>query len=85
LVDPVGLPQLLDVQVQQQHLCLHTQRDRGGVHPGDAGAEHDHLGGVHAGHTTHEHAAATTLSHQMVGAGLGCEPSGHLAHRREQG
>ena len=48
LVDPVGLAQLLDVAVEDQHLGLHAERDRGGVHARDPGAEHDDLRGVGA-------------------------------------
>ena len=47
LVDEVGVAQLVDVVVEQQHLGLHAQGDRSGVHPGHAGADDDDLGGVH--------------------------------------
>ena len=32
--------------------------------PGDAGADHDDLGGVDAGHAAHQHAAAALRAHQ---------------------
>ncbi len=79
LVDPVGLAELVDVAVQQQHLRLHAEGDRRSVHPRDAGADDDDLGRVHARHAAHQHSAATALAHQVVGAALRREPAGDLA------
>jgi hypothetical protein len=84
LVDPVGLPELVDVAVEQQHLGLHAEGDGGGVHAGDAGADHHHLGRVDARHAAHQGAPATAGAHQVVGADLGRQPAGDLAHRRQQ-
>ena len=84
LVDPVHLAQPGDVEVEQQHLGLHAERDRGGVEAGDAGAEHDDLRGVHAGDAAHEHAAAALRPLEEVRPGLRGHPAGDLGHRREQ-
>ena len=84
LVDPVGLAELVDVAVEQQHLRLHAQCDRGGVHPGHPGADDDHLSGVDAGDPTQENAAPATAAHQVVSACLRRQPPRHLAHRRKQ-
>ena len=42
----------------------------GGVLPGDAGSEHDDLGGIGAGHAAHEDAAAAVGPHERVRADL---------------
>ena len=84
LVDRVHLAQPGDVAVEQQHLGLHAERDRGGVLAGDAGADDDDLRRVHAGDAAHQHAAAAALAHQVVRADLRREPAGDLGHRREQ-
>ena len=84
LVDAVGLAQPLHVLVQQQHLGLHAERDRRGVHPADPGAEHDDLRGVDPGHAAHEHAAPAAAPLQAVRPHLRGHPPGDLAHRRQQ-
>ena len=58
LVDRVDLAQPVDVAVEQQHLGLHAERDRGGVHAGHAGADDDDLRRVDAGDAAHQDAAA---------------------------
>jgi hypothetical protein len=84
LVDPVRLAEPLDVGVEQEHLGLHAEGDRGCVHPRDAGTDHDDLGGVDARRAPHQHAPASRLPLQAVGADLGCHPAGDLGHRGEQ-
>ena len=84
LVDPVGLAELVDVAVQQQHLGLHAEGDRGRVHPGDPGPDDHDLGRVDAGDAAHQGAAAAALGHQVVRADLRREPPRDLAHRGEQ-
>ena len=84
LIDPVRVPQLVDVPVQQQDLGLHAERDGRGVHPGHARADHHDLRRVDPGHAAHQGAAATALPHQVVGADLRRQPTGDLAHRGEQ-
>jgi len=84
LVNAVGRAELVDVLVQQQHLGLHAERDHGSVHPRDTGPDDDHLPGVHPGDAADQNAAPATGPHQVVRAGLRGEPTGHLAHRRQE-
>jgi hypothetical protein len=46
LVDPVGRASLSKSAVEHEHLGLHAEGDRGGVHAGDARADDDDLGRV---------------------------------------
>ena len=84
LVDGIDLAQPGHVLVEQQHLRLHAERDGGRVDPRDAGSDDDDLGRVHAGHTTHQGAAATALRHEVVRADLRGEATCDLGHRGEQ-
>ncbi len=84
LVDGISGTQPGHVLVDEQHLRLHPERDRGRVHARHARAKHDDLRRVHPGHAAHEHAPATAVTLQMMRSDLGCHPSGHLGHRREQ-
>jgi hypothetical protein len=83
-VDPVRLAQLVDVAVEQLHVGLHTERDGGRVHTGDAGPDHHDPGRLHAGHATHQHTAPAAGPHQVVGPRLRRQPARDLAHRRQQ-
>ena len=66
-------------------MCAHTPGDGGGVIAGHAAANHHDHRRCHAGNPAHEHAAATLGAHQVVGADMGGQPPGHLAHRGQQG
>ena len=58
--------------------------DLGGVPADDPAAEHDDLRGVHAGDPAEQDPGAALVLHQVVGADLGGEPPGDLAHGGEQ-
>ena len=65
-------------------MCAHTPGDGGGVIAGHAAADHHDDGRCHAGNPAHEHAAAALGAHQVVGANVGGEPTGDLAHRGQK-
>ena len=70
--------------IEHGHRRPHAQGD-----PSRVGADHptadngDHTGG-HTGHTAQQHAGATLLLFQAMGADLDRHPSRHLGHRRQQ-
>ena len=64
----VHLTQARDVLVEQKHLGLHAERDRGRVEAGDACSDDDDLRGVHAGDSAHEPTDRLGRRHQ-AGAG----------------
>ena len=47
LIDRIGRTQARHIQIQQQHLGLHSQCDGGRVLSSDPGADHDNVAGVH--------------------------------------
>ncbi len=57
---------------------------RGGVVAGHAAADDDDLGRGDAGHAAHQDAAAAVAAHQVIGADLGRQSAGDLAHRGQQ-
>ena len=84
LVDLVDPAQPVEVLVDQHDLGLHAGRDPRRVPPDVAGAEHDDAGRPHARRAAHQHAASAVVTLEEVGAHLRRQPSGDLAHRRQQ-
>ncbi|SKY17585.1 Uncharacterised protein [Mycobacteroides abscessus subsp. abscessus] len=74
-----------DVEVEDGDLCAHSHRDGRGVDAADTSTDDDDVGGFGAGDAAHQHAAAAFGTHEVVGAHLGSESAGDLAHRGEQG
>ena len=76
--------QFLGGAIQQEHLRIHRRRHPSGIPAHDAGPQHHHPGGPHAGATAHQNAAAAVGLLQQVGTHLGRQPTGDLAHRCQQ-
>ena len=80
----VGAAERVDADVEQEHVGGHPDRDVGGVDPDRAGADHHHVRGGDAGDAAEQDAAPAHRLLEEEGAGLGRDPAGDLAHRREQ-
>ena len=74
----------VDIDVEHGQLRLEPYPHAHGVDAGHAAAQHDHLGGRHAGGAAEQHAAPALLHLQAMRAGLDGHAAGDLAHRRQQ-
>ena len=81
LVDPA---QAVEVLVDEHDLGLHAGGDPRRVPADVAGAEHHDLRRAHARRAAQQHAAPAVVALEEVGADLGGQPAGDLAHRRQQ-
>ena len=74
----------VDVDVEHGQLRLEPDPHAHRVDAGHAAAQHDDLGGRHAGGAAEQHAAPALLHLQAMRAGLDGHAAGNLAHRRQQ-
>ena len=82
--DHVELPQPVDRAVEDEDVGLHPDRDEGRVHADHAAADHHHVGRRDAGHAAEQDPPPALGLLQHVGARLGGDLPGHLAHRGQQ-
>ena len=78
------VPHAVDRALDDRDVRAEAERDDGRVVADDAAADDDDLPGRDARHAAEQQAAAAERLLEEVRAGLGGEPAGDLAHRREQ-
>ncbi len=74
----------VQVDVDDRDVGAEPHRRLGGVEPHGAGADDDHVASGDAGNAGQEDPTASVGPAEVVGALLDGQPSGHLAHRREE-
>ncbi len=82
-VDLVDEAQPVEVLVEEHDLGLHARCDPRRVPADVPGAEDNDASGPHSRSASEQHPPAAVLTLEVVGAGLGREPSCDLAHRCE--
>ncbi len=80
----VELAQPVDRAIEHRHRGAHADRDLSRVIADDTTADHEHVGGRHAGHAAEQDATAAQRLLQHEGTGLGRDLAGDLGHRRQQ-
>ena len=78
------MPHPVDRALEDGHVCAEADGDHRGVVADDSAADHQHSAGGDSGHSAEQQTTAPERLLQEVRAGLGREPAGDLAHRREQ-
>ncbi len=82
--DIVHVAQLGWIDVENADIGAHAGGDLAGRGAGHAGAEDDHIGRAHARGAAEQNSASAVFRLQTPGADLDRQPSGDLAHGREQ-
>ena len=80
----VHLAELVDVDVEDRHMCAHPCGDARGVVAGGTATDDHHVRGRDPGHAAHQDATAAVAAHHVIRADLGRQPSGDLTHRGQE-
>jgi hypothetical protein len=73
-----------DVIVEDNHICVHPDRDCSGIRPSDSGADDHNPRGSHASDATHEDTSTSGRSLQVFCCHEGRHSASHFTHWREQ-